>query len=55
VGALAILVPGVLRTLAIRHATRPDADLVRAVTIAIVLVAVYVAVRTALVVQVCSA
>ena len=54
VGALAILVPALFRTLAIRNAARPDADFVKAVAIAIVVVAVYVAVRTSLVVGVCS-
>jgi phosphate starvation-inducible membrane PsiE len=54
VGALTILVPAVFRTLAMRHATRPDADFLKAIAIAILVVAVYVAVRTSLVVEVCS-
>jgi hypothetical protein len=53
IGALAIFVPGVLRLLAIRHADRPDAELLKAIAIAIGVAAVYFAVRTYVVVEVC--
>jgi hypothetical protein len=51
---LVVLVPAVLRTLAIAHAEREDSELVRAIAIAIGVAALYVAVRTWLVVQMCS-
>lgn len=51
---LAVFVPATLRTLAIRHADRPDAELMIAIAIAIGVGAVYFALRTALVVEVCS-
>ena len=53
-GALAILVPALLRTLAIRHAEESDSELVKAIAIAFGLAAAYVAVRTFFVVEVCS-
>jgi hypothetical protein len=54
VASLTILVPAVLRALAIRHADKPDAELVKAIAVAVGVAALYVAVRTAFVVQVCS-
>ena len=54
IGVLVIFVPAVLRGLAIQHADRPDADLLKAIAIAIGVGAVYFALRTALVVEVCS-
>ena len=54
VGVLAVLVPAVLRALAIRHADRTDADLLKAIAVAIGVAAVYLAVRTGFVVEVCS-
>jgi len=54
VGGLVVLVPAVLRTLAIAHADREDAELLKAIAIAIGVVALYVAVRTWLVIQVCT-
>lgn len=54
IAMLVILVPALLRTLAIRHADRPDADLLKAIAIAVGVAAFYVALRTWLVVQVCS-
>jgi hypothetical protein len=51
---LVVFVPAVLRTLAIRHAERPDADLLTAIAIAIGAAAVYFAIRTAIVVEVCA-
>src|SRR5262245_21000625 len=52
--ALAILVPAFLRTLAMQHARRPDADLLKAIAIAVGVAAVYLAVRTRVVVSMCS-
>lgn len=54
VACLVVLVPAGLRALAIRHARRPDADLLQAIAVAIGVVAVYVAVRTSLVVRLCA-
>ena len=51
---LAILVPAVLRVLALRHADRSDADLLKAVAIGIGAAVLYVVVRTAVVVEICS-
>jgi hypothetical protein len=51
---LVILVPALLRALAIGHATRPDSDLLKAIAIAIGVGALYVALRTSVVVRVCS-
>ena len=51
---LAILAPAALRALAIRHASRPDAELLKAIAVAIAVVALYVAVRTSFVVRVCA-
>jgi hypothetical protein len=53
-GAIAILGPALLRTLAIRHADRTDADLMKAVAIALGVATLYMVLRTALVVEVCS-
>jgi hypothetical protein len=53
-GILVILVPAVLRALAIAHADQDDAALMKAITIVIGVAAVYFVVRTFLVVQVCS-
>ena len=49
-----VLAPAVLRTLAIAHADREDADLLKAITIVVGIVGVYVIVRTWIVVEVCS-
>jgi hypothetical protein len=54
VGALVIFVPAVLRGLAIRHAERPDSELLIAIAIAIGAAAAYFAIRTVLVVEVCA-
>jgi hypothetical protein len=54
VAALVIQVPALLRTLAIRHADRPDTELIKSITIAVGLATMYVVVRTYLVVEVCS-
>ena len=53
-GTLAIFAPSLLRLLAIRHADRPDAELLKAIAIAIAVGAVYFAVRTYAVVEVCK-
>jgi hypothetical protein len=53
-GAIAVLGPALLRTLAIRHADRTDADLMKAIAIAFGVAAVYLIARTMLVVEVCS-
>ena len=53
-GALTVLIPAVLRALAIAHADRDDSDLVKAIAIAIGLTGAYIAVRTYVVVQMCS-
>jgi hypothetical protein len=52
--ALVVFVPAALRGLAIRHADRPDSELVTAIAISIGIAAAYFAVRTMLVVQVCA-
>ncbi len=52
--ALAVFVPALLRRLAIEHAERDDADLVKAVAVAVVIAAVYVVLRTRAVVGVCG-
>lgn len=54
VAGLAILVPGGLRALAIRHADRSDAELMKAVAVAVGLAALYLALRTSVVVKMCS-
>jgi len=51
---LIVFVPAALRALAIQHADRPDAELMKAIAIAIGAAALYFALRTALVVEVCS-
>ena len=53
-GGLAVLVPAVLRILAIAHADREDSELLKAIAITIGVAAFYVAVRTWVVVQVCT-
>ena len=53
-GAILILVPAALRTLAIQHAEREDADLVKAIAIAVGAAAVYLVLRTTVVVEVCA-
>lgn len=53
-GLLVVFVPACLRLMAIRHADRPDAELVIAIAVAVGVGAVYFAVRTAIVVQVCA-
>jgi hypothetical protein len=52
--ALCVLVPAVLRALAIRHADRPDTDLVKAIAVAVGVAGLYLVVRTAVVVGVCA-
>jgi uncharacterized membrane protein YjjB (DUF3815 family) len=54
VAGLIVFVPAVLRAMAIRYADRPDAELVKAIALAVGAAALYVAVRTGFVVQVCS-
>ncbi len=51
---LVVFVPAALRALAIQHADRPDAELLKAIAIALGAAALYFVLRTALVVQVCS-
>ena len=51
---LVVFVPAALRALAIQHADRPDADLMKAIAIAIGAAGIYFALRTYLVVEVCS-
>jgi Flp pilus assembly protein TadB len=53
VGA-AVVAPAVLRALARSHADREDAELLKAITIVVSLLAVYVLVRTWIVVKVCA-
>lgn len=53
-GGLVVLVPAVLRGLAIRHAERDDSDLLIAIAVAIGLAGLYVALRTWLVVEMCE-
>jgi len=54
IALLLILVPAVLRVLAMQHADREDADLMKAIAIAVGVATVYALVRTAVVVEVCS-
>ena len=49
-----VLAPAVLRSLAIAHADREDADLLKAITVVVGVVGVYVLLRTWVVVEVCS-
>jgi hypothetical protein len=49
-----IVAPAVLRTLAIAHADREDAELLKAITVVVGIVGVYVLLRTWVVVEVCS-
>ena len=51
---LIVFVPAVLRTLAIRHAERPDAEWLQSIAVAIGVAAAYFAVRTMLVVRACA-
>jgi hypothetical protein len=51
---LAIVAPAVLRTLAVAHADREDAELLKAITVVVGMLAVYVLVRTWIVVEVCA-
>lgn len=51
---LVVFVPAVLRALAIRHADREDAELLKAIAIAVGVAACYVAARTWIVIQVCA-
>jgi hypothetical protein len=51
--ALCVLVPAVLRALAIRHADRPDTELMKAIAVAVVAAGLYLVVRTVIVVEVC--
>ena len=52
--ALVVFVPALLRRLAIEHAERDDADLVKAIAVAVGIAAVYVLLRTSAVVGVCG-
>jgi hypothetical protein len=54
IGVLAVLVPAVLRMLAIRHADHEDAELLKAIAVAFGLATLYVVVRTGLVVGICA-
>jgi len=54
IGVLVIFVPAVLRGLAIQHADRPDAELLKAIAIAAGVAAVYFVLRTFAVVEVCA-
>jgi hypothetical protein len=51
---LVVFVPALLRTLAIRHADREDAELMKAIAVAVGAAAGYLVVRTWVVVRVCS-
>ena len=51
---LAVVGPAVLRTLAVAHADREDAELLKAITVVVGMVGVYILVRTWIVVEVCS-
>jgi len=51
---LAVVAPAVLRVLAMAHADREDAELLKAITIVVAMLAVYVLVRTWIVVEVCT-
>ena len=53
-GGLIVFVPAVLRSFAIRHADQEDSELVKAIAVAVGVAAVYVAVRTRIVVEVCA-
>ena len=53
-GVLVVVIPAALRALAIQHADREDSELVKAIAVSIGLAAAYIAVRTYLVVQMCS-
>jgi hypothetical protein len=52
--ALAVIVPAVVRALGIRNAKGTDADFVKAITVAVLVAGVYLAIRTVAVVEVCS-
>ena len=54
VALLVVFVPAVLRGLAIGHADRPDAELLKAIAIAAGVAAVYFVLRTFAVVEVCG-
>ena len=49
-----VVAPGVLRALAIAHADREDAELLKAITVVIGIVGVYVLLRTWIVGEVCA-
>jgi len=51
---LAVVGPAVLRALAVAHAEREDAELLKAITVVVGMLGVYVLVRTWIVVEVCS-
>ncbi len=52
--ALIVIVPAVVRALGIRNAKGTDADFVKAITVAVLVAGVYLAIRTVAVVEVCS-
>ena len=54
IAGVIVLAPAVLRTLALAHADREDAELLKAITVVVCLVGVYVLVRTWIVVGVCA-
>ncbi len=51
---LIVFVPAVLRTFAIRHADQEDSELVKAIAVAVGVAALYIAVRTRVVVEMCA-
>ena len=51
---LAVLVPAILRALAMQHADREDAELVKAIAVAVGVAALYIVVRTRIVVGLCA-
>ena len=51
---LVVFVPAVLRSFAIRHADREDSELVKAIAIAVGVAALYIAIRTQVVVEMCE-
>jgi hypothetical protein len=51
---LIVVAPAVLRALAMAHADREDAELLKAITIVVGILGVYVLVRTWIVVEVCT-
>ena len=52
--ALIVVAPAVLRALALAHAEREDAELLKAITVVVGIVGVYFIVRTWIVIGVCG-